>query len=452
MKTELIEKSADGLLTGLSAEKKSVDTEIEGNLLTADASCSPLRKKDVAKGNGLSLLELVKSGALKNEQNALIKILISIQKPSDLELFYAIPPSSFIDSVLKTFKKWTDIVLELPFFVSMSMLGAWLVDNGNYIDRKGRKTWTDTWVFLFEGSGGGKSFVLDMLEKAFTVHKLTPGIQSSAMFIQELQKTPHSLWIRDEISKFFKAMQVQTYLQEVNEYILLMFDNKDISRSTVSGGPITVHNPVVTILGLNTPAEFIENISASMMTDGTMQRFDIGITKPDPLRPPLSVAYYNEYAIEKDIARAWGKLKKPEKGQVYTLGKDSMKTFENTFYSYADNFRDKIPPSFMRRTLFKAIKRALIYHILLGKAKKAKIDAEDMEWSMRLTLLHLLDTKELLKNYGSSDLDKTIKQVEELKKEFKAQGKILKARDVIARVRSIKNVSEAHGILNMVGQ
>lgn len=208
MKTELNKKSADGLLTGLSADKTSVNTKLNGNLLTADVSRSTLRKKYVTKGNTQSLLELVKSDTLKNEQKDFIKFLISVQKPSDLELFYAIPPLSFIDSVLKTFKKWTDIVLELPFFVCMSMLGAWLVDNGNYINRKGRKTWTDTWVFLFEGSGGGKSFVLDMLEKSFTVNKLTPGIQSSAMFIQELQKTPHSLWIRDEISKFFKAMQV----------------------------------------------------------------------------------------------------------------------------------------------------------------------------------------------------------------------------------------------------
>ncbi len=100
--------------------------------------------------------------------------------------------------------------------------------------------------------------------------------------------------------------------------------------------------------------------------------------------------------------------------------------------------------------MFKALKFALIYHIVLGKASKKEIDAEDISWVMRIILLYIADTKELLKNYGYSDLEKTIQKVENLKKKLAAEGKQIKPRDVIARVKEIRSVSQAKAILEII--
>ena len=45
---------------------------------------------------------------------------------------------------------------------------------------------------------------------------------------------------------------------------------------------------------------------------------------------------------------------------------------------------------------------------------------------------------------------KTIQKVENLKRKFNEAGKIIKARDIIANVKEIKNVNEAKAILELI--
>ena len=444
------QKSADGLLTPLSAPQTLGNKGFNGNLLTADKGVGVVSKSAPKKDKSLKLLDLLKTDTLKNGGKSILKSMILIKKPTDLELFYTIPPNSLLDLAVKSFKKHTDIALELPFFVLISTLSAWLVENGNFIDKSGKKIWTDLWTIILENSGGGKSFCLHRFQSVLAVNSQLPsGIQSSARFIAELSKTPHAFWVRDEIAQLLKNMETQTYLEELKDYLLKAYDNSDIGRNTVSRGDIAVKNPVLNILGLNVADTFIKAVTAESMVDGQAARFNYVIVKPDPDRPPLSVALYPENLIEKDIAAAWKKLKKPEAGKKYKLSKNAIKAFELAFYDFAKDFTDLIPPSFARRTLYKAIKYSLIYHIILNKANKSAIDETDMYWAMRLTLKHLFDVKELLSHYGMTDLEKVVRQVEELKKKFNAAGKKLEVRDVVANCRMIQNVPQAKAILEL---
>ena len=168
------QKSADRLLTPLSAPQTLMNKGFNGNLLTADKGVGLSSKSTPKKDKSLKLLDLLKTDTLKNGGKSILKSLILIKKPTDLELFYAIPPNSLLDLAVKSFKKHTDIALELPFFVLISMLSAWLVENGNFIDKSGKKIWTDLWTIILENSGGGKSFCLHRFQSVLAVNSQLP--------------------------------------------------------------------------------------------------------------------------------------------------------------------------------------------------------------------------------------------------------------------------------------
>ncbi|MHB1661945.1 MAG: hypothetical protein ACYCSQ_09730 [bacterium] len=446
-------KSADHLLTDLSAPKTQTALRINGNSVDADKGLATAKKKGKKDGNRRNLLDLVLDGTMSKSAKNDIKGLIFLKNDVDFRLFYVIPAASFfIEDSVNAFKKYTDIPLEIPFSIGMHFLAAYLLDMNVKVNFEGQTVRPDIWSIVLADSGGGKSYTESRYASVIEIkNKLSAGIQSSAKFIEEIAKTPHTSWTRDEVAQFIKAIKTQTYLFELKDYLLIVATNGTISRTTKKDGAIVVEDPAIAFLGLNVFETFVKTIDAEDLTDGFAQRFNYIIVKPDPARPPLSVPRYKTSEIEKTIKSAWKKMPKPRKDKTYKLSPEAIKEFDKSFSLFAENeeIKNNIPASFSRRTLFKAVKYAMIYHCILGKATKTYLDAEDISYAMRFISVNFSDIKALLEHYGLSDLEKTVRDVERLKNEYKAAGKILKTRDVISNIRAIRNVAEAKAILEI---
>ncbi len=402
--------------------------------------------------NGIGLSGFFKF-LLKNDKklvNSYLKGLIFFKNSLNSRIFSVIPPKAlFLEDSIIAFRDLTDIPLEIPLFVSIHLLSAYLLKLNVSIEFKNQVIKSDAWGIILATSGAAKSYTESRFENSMNIDNiLNSGVVSAAAFVEELSKNNNSIWIKDEFAQLLKAMKNQPYMQELKEYLLKIYDNKTISRTTKKQGETIIENPAITILGLNVYESFLKNIDAEDLIDGFAQRFNYTIAKPDSDRPPLSVPIYDTGKIEKIIMRAWNKTPKPEENKIYYISKAAEKTFINSFLKLSG--ANDVPASFSRRILYKSLKYALIYHIILGKADKTKIDDTDIAWAVRLISIHIEDVKTMLREYSFSELEKKVARIEELKKEFAKIGRILKPRDIIRHLNSIKTVSEATAILNIV--
>lgn len=122
--------------------------------------------------------------------------------------------------------------------------------------------------------------------------------------------------------------------------------------------------------------------------------------------------------------------------------------------AYAEGFRlmyrGEIPEAFYRRIMFRALKYAAIYHVLLGKTSDT-LDAADMGWAARVSALHLQDMRKIAEKKGllRDALDLTEK-AQITTRRFRAIGKPLTARALQQTVWGIKTAPEAQALLEIV--
>ena len=439
-------KSADRLLTTKKAGKKQAGVRIVSSKKTAD------RRAYVSPKNGkkLDITDFLLKKNPSEYAKSTLKSLILLKNPLNWRGNVVIPPGSFIENVVAVFRNETDIPLEMACFVAINNIAAKLLDLGSYVDFSGQIIKSDIWTILLAKSGDGKTYTNNVFEKSIKLNNVfDSGIQSAAKFIESLRDNNNSIWVRDEFAQLLKAMKTQSYLEELKEYLLKIYDNKTVMRIT-KDYEIIVENPAMVIMGLNAYDTFLGNVSSEDVLDGFAARFNYVIAKPDEDRPALSVPLYKTGILINAIKKSWKKIKFPTKNKKYIFGKNAEKAFNKAFIEYAGTEAENIPAAFLRRTLFKSIKYAFIYHILLGKSKLNEIDAEDIGWSMRLVFLHIADTKELLQDYGFSNLENTVKKIEKLKNKYKESGKNLQVRDIISHIREVKSVNEARSILEII--
>ena len=436
---------------GLSGISKTANARKVNNGVKTTNKIGKKPPRKVNNGIGLSGFLKFLPKTDKKSVNSYLKGLIFFKNSLNSRIFSVIPPKGlFLEDSIIAFRDLTDIPLEIPLFVSIHLLSAYLLKLNVSIEFKNQVIKPDVWGIILATSGAAKSYTESRFENSMNIDNiLNSGVVSAAAFVEELSKNNNSIWIKDEFAQLLKAMKNQPYMQELKEYLLKIYDNKTISRTTKKQGETIIENPAITILGLNVYESFLKNIDAEDLIDGFAQRFNYTIAKPDSDRPSLSVPIYDTGKIEKIITRAWNKTPKPEENKIYYISKAAEKTFINSFLKLSG--ATDVPASFIRRILYKSLKYALIYHIVLGKANKTIIDDTDIAWAVRLISIHIEDVKTMLREYSFSELEKKVVRVEELKKEFAEKGgRILKPRDIIRHLNSIKTVSEATAILNIV--
>jgi hypothetical protein len=359
----------------------------------------------------------------------------------------AVPPTSPLEHLLSSFRRHSDIPLEMPFFCFLHFLSGWLLQNRVKIKGGGvSELYPELWTIILAPSGSGKTMAHDLIAKSAPVQSTFPEPNSGARFIEALSQNNFSLWFQDEIAQKLKQIDTPNGpLSDIKEYLLRAYGNNKIERSTMKQ-TITVDEPCLGILGLNTRDSFMAAMSPESLTDGFAQRFCYVVAERDPDRPMTDYPIYNEEVMIAAAKHAFERIQATPLHPVYSLGPDAVEAFKTSFSML---FTDEIPASFYRRVLFRAFKYALYYHLILCKESDT-LDAVDVGWAARLAAMHLQDVSKLLNKTNLDGIGKLVASAKKIQAKLAKQGKSLTARDLRNGISGIDTNEQALAIMSLL--
>lgn len=386
-----------------------------------------------------------------------MKAYLTYDKPmKDAERVMAVVPAgSGLDKVIQAFQTSTDVPLELCLMTFLHYVSGYLLKAGVTYDSDdlGDGHIPFIWNIVLADSGAGKTFTVEKIAKYSDVVCNFPEVASGAKFFEELKRCKeeegYALWFLDECAQFLKGCQQMGHpLFEVKNYLLKMYSQGKITRSTKKAGTLEIEKPVMSILAVNTIESFLNSVDPESMTDGFMQRFGCILAKFDPERPTPDYPTYSNKDMDKYLSGAFDTLNSLElNGKAFRFNKGAELLFKLGFQKH---FTKKIPVSFYRRNLFRAFSYAVIYHVILGN-DCVEIGEESMAWGLRMTELHLQDMVAIIGANGFDDVKKKTKQVVELEKRLKEKGRNIRPSDVSNGVRGIENKEQAIVVMKMAG-
>ena len=359
----------------------------------------------------------------------------------------AIPAGSFVDVAVSAFKVATDIPLELPASVAMSLISTRLIQKGAVVNFGGSMVSPALWTVILAASGAGKTYTANTLMKYTTIADCFPEPSSAAKFVEDLATHNRSLWLRDEFGQFLKSIDQQTHLAEMRDYLLRLYDGKTIERNTKKEA-IKIEDPSLVVLGMTVAESFKECVPAEAIVDGFAQRFLYTVANNDPARPPLSVPMYDIRAHENAISEAWRKIDQTSIHPVYEVSEEAVAAFIEDFHARRSE-GDGLPPSFFRRVMFAAVRYACIYHVLLGD-NDAVLTATDFAWAGRMVSQHLSDARAVLEDYGLGELERLVRRAEEVMADLESKGLKCTPRALIRRINKITTTAQASALLALI--
>ncbi|WP_068490897.1 DUF3987 domain-containing protein [Paramagnetospirillum marisnigri] len=394
----------------------------------------------------LDLIALIEAGGLTGERReALRGILATTATPRTWRGDTIIPPGSLLDRVVDLFARTTDFPLELPAFVVLHSLAAYLLDKGVEARVAGSRVQPDLWSVLLAPSGAGKTKTVSVIERVMPL-RLFPEAASAAKFMEALAENNRAAWFQDEWAQTLKRIETQTYCEELREYLLKLHDGKPLARRTVKGS-IEINDPALVILGTTVHDTFLDNVSAESMLDGFSQRFGFIVGEADPNRTPDMFPIYRVEESDNlaPLHIAWKAIAALPLHPEYVVSPEAEAAFANGFQHQFQQNRE-MPSSFFRRVMWRAFKYALVYHVLLGKADPI-VDAEDIGWAVRVAAMHLADARRLLDGYRLTELEALIVKAETLQARL---GRRPTKRELVSGVRGIRNGAMANFVLEVM--
>lgn len=359
----------------------------------------------------------------------------------------AVPPGSLLESVIVAFRDQTNIALEIPFTTFIHHVAGALISDGVEIEYNGHKMDADFWTVVLAGSGGGKTWTEKTIRGGLggEVAVIDSGAASAAKWLDELAENPRGLWIRDEFFQLLKSMDRDgSPLAELKDYLLRVYDNTDITRSTKKG-EVVVEHPVLSILGFTALAPFIDGMNLETLVDGFAQRFAYVLARPDPNRKMADFPVWN--VDSSDWKQRFKRMMEPVR-PVYKVTPEADQAFRRAFKA---NSVEAMDESFFRRAMWRAHKYALVYHIVRGAAADEYLNEEDYGWAARLVELQLSDAAEIIEMCTNTDIGKAIDAAEALVMKLRAAGKPVTARAIVTGTRLITSVQMARMVLGILG-
>lgn len=393
----------------------------------------------------LSLIDLIASDRLSDDRRTALKGLLASKPAGHWRGMDIVPPGSLLDRVAELFQRTTDFPLEVPVFLTLNSLAAYLLDRDVVIEVAGTRMRPDLWTTILAPSGSGKTLSTTVISATMPLRQF-PQTTTAATFMQQLAEHNRGAWFQDEWAQVLKRIETQSYAEELRDYLLRLYDNKPLSRTTMKGS-IVVEDPALVIVGTSVPETFLSAVSAESMLDGFMQRFQYVVGDPDPARPASLFPIYRtmEPGNLAPLAAAWQALEAKPLHPIYRTSTEAEDSYVIAFRQ-AFARHESMPTSFFRRVMWRAMKYALVYHFLLGKAEEV-IDAEDVGWAARVSALHLSDARRLLDAYDLNELETLARKAESLRDRL---GRLPTCRDLISGVRGIRNAATARFILELL--
>lgn len=387
--------------------------------------------------------------AINNEAKQTIKAMLGVKLGGHWPtLQECVPPGSLLEQIMQAFEATTDIPLEIPVFATLHYLSALLLQKGVVIEFAGQHVRPDIWSVCLAESGAGKTYAQSMVKKSLdTDIRMFNDFASAAKFMEELRDNNKGLWSRDEFAQFLKQLEVQPHMSEAKDYLLRCYDGSPITRATKLE-TITVEDPALVIFGSTVFSTFRDNITQEMLLDGFAQRFAYIVAERNPERG--HVAIYRMPDKVEGIKREWHALGSGDFLPEYRVDKVSEKAFEEAFGVLLSRANSAdVPLSYFRRILFRAVKYALIYHILLGK-EGAVLDKEDFGYAARVCALNLRDLRKLLDQFQLSEFQVLSDKAEAYVRRKQAAGEKTTPGKLVAGVRGVGNANNARALLDFL--
>jgi len=379
---------------------------------------------------------------------AMVKSMLSVVAGGKWPTLDAcIPPGSILDDVDRMFYEGTDIPRELPFFTVLHYLSAMLLQQDVQIEVAGRTTRPDFWTIALAPSGAGKTFTQNVIEEIFGKGvQQFPETASAAKFVECLRDNNHGLWLRDEFAQYLRAVETQSHMAQVKDFLLRTYDNTDIGHRT-KDEDVIVEAPALTIFG-TTPLATIKNyLTAESLVDGFAQRFAFVVAERDDRRvKPI----YQTKARLPAIQEKWAKNLDTQFHKVYHVDEVGIAAYEEAFYMIVDRSgSESIDEGFSRRIMWRSMKYALIYHVITGKTDDV-LHAEDLTYAARLATLNLRDLRRLMDQYDMpafNDISQKAKAFIERRAKI---GLKTANRDLVGGMRGIGKATDAQEMLEFL--
>ncbi|WP_170382200.1 DUF3987 domain-containing protein [Ruegeria atlantica] len=317
------------------------------------------------------------------------------------------------------------------------------------------------WSVVLGPSGVGKTLAIDKITEYMTGDRhgqpapIIESASSAARFVEDIEAKPRGLFSRDEFGQFLHQIQNIQYMEEIKDVLLRAYSGSPIERKTKETD-ISISNHAINILGLTVGETFSDQIRAASLVDGFAQRFNYILAPKDPARPTTDfpICFENDDTPEmkkrKDgIRSAWERVVgHPDLfDAVFEFDQEAISFYKNSFKEMFNE--EEVPTSFYRRTAFSAFSYAVIFHTLAAKPG-LKVEKDSMSLAIRMIGLHLEAARDLLKNYGLSELELTIQKAEKVKANCENSGKKFDNRALVSGVREIKNAAQARGITELM--
>jgi hypothetical protein len=358
----------------------------------------------------------------------------------------AIPPGTPPHNILESFKRYTDLPLDLSWHSFLFYLSSYLLSKKVIVRVKNQTVKPAIKTVLLAPSASGKSYSLNRVEVGAPVLPTIEGIESGAklidtMYENEINGRPNAMLV-DEFGQMLKKLEANgSPLADAKEYLLKAHDGKRISRKTLKN-EIIVEDSTMSFLGLNVDETFIKILSPESLLDGFAQRFTYVLCERDPERSFRQFPRYENEEIENVVRQAWNEISLIKLHTEYSYTPDAIAAYDKHFFEIGGVVEEgnSIPISFYRRLMQNGHSLALCYHIILGKAD-SNIDVADVEWAMRQTRLHIADAAKLIAS-KSPKSNSAMFSVRDLDEKLAAAGKKLTARTIQRSVQGFRESSE----------
>ena len=354
-----------------------------------------------------------------------------------------LPPGTLLERVCESFRRGSDVPLEIPFAVTLALVAGWATQQGHYSTVVGSRIDPNIWLVCLADSGWGKSFVAKQLKDELGLDSRIPGIEGAAghrAFFDALNAQPQGLWLQDEFGQFIRHISAPQQAQW-KAMMLAAGTGEDIAYGTKADGNMLISSPRVALLGLSQTGLWRQHNPPENMLDGLLARFSFLIAERDPTRPARN--YWHWIIDRADWGEAWQRVQE-RGGKHYDVEPEALRYFAKEFRRI---FPIDLPDAFSRRILYRTHQYALIYGVLRASPT---LGLDEYGYAIRLTLQMLSDTRRLVGDHALSDLARLLAQVEGLAQRYATEHRSFSARDMVIGVRGIANTAMAQGVFRFL--
>jgi hypothetical protein len=362
----------------------------------------------------------------------------------------ATPPASLLEVVLAEFLRATPVAAELPFMSTICLVAQYLCEKGAaLVMEDGRKVQPDFYTVLLAPSGEMKSFSQSRVLEGFELGGWKPSrirdAGSTAGLMEELRANEGkaTFWWIEEFGQFWKQTVSEAH-QGTPRLLLMAYDHATLTKC-LRDSVLEVKDPCLSLLGTTVFANLHNQLTKEDWASGLCQRIAFVFCSPDPTRNCFDRRYaiLDGVSLEK-IANAFRKATETPVHTNYRFTADARSAIGDSWVLMG---RQGISADFVRRIEFRAFKYALVYHWLLGKANN-EIDKEDVNWAVRLAMLHLSDLRRIMDDVEYAELQDLMRRAEGLRLKF---GKELAPRHLLMYLhRQLKTMPAAEALYSLL--